>query len=1046
MTSKWRSFAARRLCWGAVAALANFAAFAQQPVVQQQTQTEASTPAQLQEVIVTGSRIALPNMTSTSPIEVVTEKDIQVGGRNDISDVIMQLPQNFNNAFADFNNRTSGLTTAGGLATADLRGLGPQRTLVLVNGRRLGPADANTANPNQAADLDQIPTALIERVDVVTGGASSVYGSDAIGGVINFVMKRNFEGVQVDGQYGSNWHHQHSDVAAALQEESGQTPDTGTIFDGRNRQFDVLMGSSIAEGKGNVTGYFSYLQTNPVPSGNRDFGGCQLDGVPDATGNITSAECLGSSNSNFYQPYNTGPQYSVLGNQFVTRGSANTNPPANFNSQPYIYTGRDDLRYNAGFFAHVDVNDWAKPYMEFGFMNDRTDQKVAPSALFRLSNPLDPTGNGNYNVNCDNPLLSSQEAGLLCSPAQQAYVGANPGQACIFNADGSSPNCSNVQIGRRNTEGGGREAFFEHTNFRVVGGIKGNLGASWSYDAYAQYYYTEFFNSNSKYLNFQNIDNALQVKGTAAAPVCISGPPCVPYNIWQDGGVTDAALQYLYIDGTSYGTNSQRIEHIDVTGDLGSYGIKSPLASDGLSVNVGYEHRNEEMAYDPDSAEQSGLLSGFGGAAAAIHAGYKLNEEFVELGGPIAQDQPGIKTLFFDAGFRTSNYSTTGHVDTGKFEVQYQPIADIKLRGSFQRAIRAPNLIELYNPLSVGQITSGDDPCAPNEFTGKVAASLQQCLRSVPNSPAAIAAFTALYNSQSIPQGAGSQLTEELGGNTQLKPERANSFNIGATLTPQFLPDFTGSIDYFHIKLSDEITTVPPSLILQQCLSSGDPFYCDKIVRNPVNFGLTGASVAGGGYIVQTDLNIAQVTVEGIDLQGHYLVHLPAGLGNVGIAMNGSYLLKSETQPVPGVPGYDCAGLFGAECQTVNPRWRHTMRATWGMPWNTDVSLTWRFIGKVGLDNNDPNPLLFGHTFVNQNTGGGAYNYYNASIPNYSYLDLSLSYTIVKGVEVRGGINNLFDKDPPLITSEIVSGGAANTFETYDTFGRELFVAFTAKF
>jgi iron complex outermembrane recepter protein len=1033
--------ALRQLLWSAAVAATSLTAVAQQQTESPDTQSQP-----LQEVVVTGSRILLPNMTSTSPIEVVTEKDIQVGGRNDISDVIMQLPQNFNNAFSDFNGRTSGLTTAGGLTTADLRGLGPQRTLVLINGRRLGAADANTANPNPAPDLDQIPTALIERVDVVTGGASSVYGSDAIAGVINFVMKRNFEGIQIDGQYGSNWHSQHNDTAQALVAQSGETPLTGTIFDGRNKNFDIIMGSSIAEGKGNVTAYFGFLETNPVPSGNRDFGQCQLVGVADNTGNINGAQCLGSSNSNYFQPNGVGTAYSVLGNQFVSRTTPGINPPADFNSQPFIYTGRDDERYTAGFFAHVDVNDYVKPYAEFGFMNDRTDQKIAPSALFRQSNPLDPTGAGNYPVNCDNPLLSPQEQGLLCSPAQLAYVAANPGQPCIFAANNTSPNCDDVQIGRRNVEGGGREAYFEHTNFRGVGGIKGSIGSAWSYDAYLQYYYTQFFNSNKQYLNFQSIDNALQVTGTAANPVCISGGSCVPYNIWKDGAVTPAALSYLYLNGTAYGTNSQRIGHVDITGDLGTYGIRSPFASDGLSVNVGYEHRNEEMGYDPDSAEESGLLSGFGGAAAAIHAGYSVHEEFIELGGPLVQDQPWVKSLLFDAGFRASDYSTSGSVDTGKFEVQYQPVADVRFRGSFQRAIRAPNLIELYSPPSIGQITSGDDPCAPNEFTGKIAATLQQCLRSVPNTPQAIAAFTALYNAGNIPQGAGSQLTEELGGNTQLKPERANSVSFGATLTPQFLPDLTGSIDYFHIKLSDEITAVPAGLILQQCLNTGDPFYCGKIVRNPTTFGLTGSSVAGGGYIVQTSINIASVDVDGIDLQGHYLLHLPQGWGSVGFAMNGSYLLKDATKPAPNAGSYDCAGLYGAACQTVNPRWRHVLRGTWGTPWNVDLSLTWRFIGKVGLDNNDPNPLLFGHTFVNANTGGGAYDYYNAGIPNYSYLDLSASWDIFKGVQVRGGINNILDKDPPLITSEIVAGGAANTFETYDTFGREVFVAFTAKF
>jgi len=1009
--------------------------------------TQAQTPAtapdagkiEIEEVVITGSRIALPNMVSTSPIQVITEKDIRVSGKADISDIILQLPQNFNNSFSDFNNRTSGLTTAGGLATADLRGLGPQRTLVLVNGRRLGVADANTANPNPAADLDQIPTDLIERVDVVTGGASATYGSDAIAGVINFIMKRNFEGIQFDGQLGQNWHSQHSSFTQGLAASNGITAPTGSIHDGNNRSFNVMLGSSIADGRGNVTGYAGYLQANPIPSGNRDFGACQLNASPNAAGDaFTGAFCSGSGNSNFFK-VGTGPTFSVLGSQFVPRGSAATTPPAVFNSQPYIYNGRDDLRYTAGFLAHVDVNDHIRPYAEFGFMNDRTDQKIAPSALFRSANPLDPTGNGNYNVNCDNPLLSAQQASLLCTPAQLAYVVANPGVACIFPAGGGpSPNCANVLIGRRNIEGGGRESYYEHTNYRAVIGLKGELASAWNYDVYGQYYYTSFFNVNKQYLNFASIDNALQVKGTAANPVCISGPPCVPYNIFRDGGVTAAALQYLYLNGSAYGTNSQRIAHADVAGDLGKYGLRSPWANDGLSVDVGYEHRAERMAFDPDSGEQSGLLSGFGGAAASVHRGLSLDEEFIELGGALVQDKPGIHSLIVDLGARLSDYTTSGRATTGKFEVQYQPTADLRFRGSFQRALRAPNLIELYNPAAIGLITSGDDPCAPSEFTGRIVATLQQCMRT--------GVTPAQYNSGSIPQGTASQLSQELGGNTNLKPERANTFNIGATLNPRSLPDFSGSIDYYQIKLTDSIGAIPPGLILQGCMNSGDPLFCTKIVRNPVNGGLTGASIPGGGYIVQTAINIGAANIRGIDLQGTYRRTLPAGWGSLGFALNGAYLLKNETQPFTGGPTYDCAGLFGALCGTVNPRWRHIFRSTWYLPGNFNVAATWRFLQSVSLDNNNSNPLLFGHTFLNQNTGGPALNLFNARLPSFNYLDLQVGWNMTSGSELRIGINNILDKDPPLATSEITAGGANNTYEIYDTLGRQLFVSFTAKF
>ena len=980
----------------------------------------------LEEVVITGSRITLPNMTSTSPIQVVTQKDIQAAGKVDISDVMLQLPQNFNNSFNDFNNRTSGLTTAGGIATADLRGLGPQRTLVLVNGRRLGPADPNTANPNPAPDLDQIPTSLVERIDVVTGGASAVYGSDAIAGVVNFILKKNFEGVQIDGQAGENWHNQHSSFVDGFAQTAGDSVPTGTIRDGANKALTITLGSNIAEGKGNVTAYFGYLRADPVPSGNRDFGACQLNAAPDATGNYSSAFCSGSGNSNFFGI--NGTTYSVSGNQFVPRGSVPTTPPAVFNSQPYIYTGRDDLRYNAGFLAHVDLNDHVKPYAEFSYMNDRTDQKIAPSALFRQSNPYDPTGNNNYNVNCSNPLLSAQEAALLCTPAQIAADAANPGSVS-----------ANVNIGRRNIEGGGRESYYEHTNYRAVIGDRGSIDKTWSYDAYGQYSYTSFFNSNKQYLSFTRIDNALQVKpGPDGTPVCISGGNCVPYNIWKDGGVTPDQLAYLYLNGTAYGTTAQRTVHGDVTGELGNYGIKSPWADDGLSVNLGYEHRSEAWAYEPDSGEVSGDLSGFGGAAAPIHQGYSVDEEWLELGGALVQNKPGIRSLVFDAGFRQSDYTTTGSVSTGKFEVQYAPTDDVRFRGSWQRAIRAPNLIELFNPPTVGQINAGDDPCAPNEFTGVIAATLAQCMRT--------GVTAAQYNSGSIPQGTGSQLSQELGGNTSLKPEKATSISLGATITPHAIPGFTGSIDYWRIKLTDEIGAIPPGLLLQQCLNTGEPFFCSKIVRNPQNGSLTGADVAGGGYIVQTVINIGEVQIDGIDFQSTYKLPLGGRAGSLLFALNGALLLSDKTTPYPGSPSYNCVGLYGALCQTVNPRWRHTLRTTWVAPGDVEVTLNWRFLGSVTLDNNDPNPLLSGHTFVNQVTGGPAFDYFNNRIPTYSYLDLSASWAITNGLTLRAGINNLLDKDPPVVTSEIVAGGANNTFETYDTLGRQLFVSFTAKF
>ena len=237
----------------------------------------------LQEIIVTGSRIAAPNEVSTSPIQVISAKSIQVSGKTDITDIISQLPQIFTNDLGqDLGNGTSGLTSAGGVATADLRGLGPGRTLVLIDGRRLGVGSPNTAIAQPAPDLDQIPAGLVDRVEVVTGGASAAYGSDAIAGVVNFIMKRDFQGFQVDGQVGENWHDNDDTFMQGLVRQFGYTPPTGTARDGRNRTFDMLMGTNFADGKGNVTAYLSYRHADPIQSSQRDYGACQLDPIQDA--------------------------------------------------------------------------------------------------------------------------------------------------------------------------------------------------------------------------------------------------------------------------------------------------------------------------------------------------------------------------------------------------------------------------------------------------------------------------------------------------------------------------------------------------------------------------------------------------------------------------------------------------------------------------------------------------------------------------------------------------------------------------------------------
>jgi iron complex outermembrane recepter protein len=1017
----------------------------QAPAADTTTPPAAGEPATLQEVIVTGSRIPVPaNISATSPITIVSSEDIQLQGHTDISDVINQLPQNIIGANSDFGNTSSPLTSTGGFTTVDLRGLGPQRTLVLLNGRRLGVGDPSTANQNVASDIDQIPAPLVERVEVVTGGASATYGSDAIAGVVNFILKKDFQGTQIDGQYGVSQHDQHNRYVQGLlgadDPNTGFTAvpvPTGSIRDGNKHDLSIIMGTNFADGNGNVTGYFVYHDQAPIAASARDFSGCQLGTNVQAVSPVaTGVECFGSSNSNRFTALAPAPaagtRFTVVGTSFLPWPQPGSSPPGVFNYNGYEYLQREDKRYQGGFLAHNDINDWAKPYVEFGFMNDRTTAVVAPSGLFTGSNTA--SADTNYLVNCSNPLLSSQQRALICTPGQIAGDTAAPG---------SAGNSADLVIGRRNIEGGGRASYYEHSNYRVVFGTKASPFDAWSYDLYGSYYYVSTFQSNSNYLDYANISNALQVTTNGAGtPVCIAGgKSCVPYNIFMTGGVTPAALSYLQTPGTAYGNNTEQVGHLDVTGDLGKYGLISPWAREGLAVNIGVEHRKETETFAPDGAELSGNLAGFSGALVPLDVHYDVNEAFTELRAPLAHDLPGVHDLTTDVGYRWSNYNTAGVTNTYKFEVQYAPIQDARMRFSFDRAVRAPNLIELFVAPSYGQeAVFTSDPCAP-----PATAPLAQCMHT----GVTAAQYGNGTTTNTITQCVSGQCGQIIEGNTSLRPEVAKTWSLGFTFTPTAVPGFNASIDYYHIRLEDQIGNYPFAVIFNGCLVNNNPIYCSQIVRTPAG-SLTGASVASGGYIVQKDFNLGLSIVSGLDLVMNYRWTIPSGWGALSAALNGAYVLHNTFTPYPGSPSYDCAGLFGSTCDngSVNPHWRHNLRINWDTPWNVLLSAQWRFIGPTSFDNNSSNPLLAGKEEGTSNLLPPYYDNYNARIPGYSYLDLTAVWHALKGLDLRAGVQNLLDKDPPLIPSLDISGnsGPANSWGAYDYLGRQLFVAFTAKF
>jgi iron complex outermembrane recepter protein len=989
----------------------------------------------LEEVVVTGSRIPIPtNAPPISPIQTISSEDITLSGQTDVVDVLNLLPQTTIDEGVDFGNHSNPLSVPGGISTADLRGLGPQRTLVLVDGRRLGLGDPNTSNFAPAPDIDQIPTPLIERVEIVTGGASATYGSDAVAGVVNFILKRDFQGIQVDAQYGLAQHDQHNSDAEAQERDAGITPPTGSITDGDKRDASLIAGTAFADGAGNVTGYFVYHDQEAVPGSARDFSACQafdnnaLSGVPTQPGFF----CHGSSDSNKFVTVE-GNAYSVVGNQFLPYPVPGSVPPPRFNFAPYEYEQRQDTRYQAGLFAHLDVDRTFKPYLEFSYMDDRTLEQIAPSGLFQGENPF--TSDGGYLVNCSNPLLSAQEAATICTPAQIAQDRADPGSVS-----------ADLDIGRRNIEGGGRESRYEHANYRLVGGAGGEFADAWSYDAYVLYYYTNLFQSNLNYLNFNAIDNALQAYRTPSGQIaCVSGGSCVPYDIFSTGAVTQQQLNYLYTTGTDEGDNSLVTLHADFTGRLGTYGLASPWAHTDFAVNLGAEHRTEALRFAPDAAELSGELAGYSGSLVAIDERYEVNEGFIEARMPILQDRPAASDLTLISGYRYSSYSTVGGASTYKFGVQYAPLPDVGFRYSYDRVVRAPNLIELYTPQSYAESTLvTSDPCAPtNGGVTHAQASLAACEHTGVTAAEYGNGFgPAVGGTSTIPQCAADACGQLVGGNPHLAPETADTWSVGATFTPTFVPGWTTSIDYYHIALSGEIGIVPDGIILAQCLSTANPFYCGQIVRGPQGQ-LSGNPTSTSGFILQTLINTGTAVVSGIDVQSSYGWRLPGNWGRITADLIGAWLQHKTFSPYPGAQGYDCAGLFGNICfnGSVNPIWRHNLRVTWQTVANLSLSAQWRFIGRSDFENNSSQPLL-------QGQDEGFVDPLLTHVPNYSYLDLAVLWTVSHSVELRAGVNNLFDKDPPFLPAADVSGTAGdfNTFPVYDLLGREIFAGFRVTF
>jgi outer membrane receptor protein involved in Fe transport len=973
----------------------------------QEAQTAAADSSTLETIEVTGSLIREPNITSVSPVVTVSAQELKQEGIVNVEDLLNNLPSTTPDQTSSVSNGSSGI------ATVDLRGLGSDRTLVLIDGQRVGPGDARSGV--SAVDLNFIPAAMIQSVDVLTGGASVDYGSDAVAGVVNFHLKQDFQGVEIDQTFKIAQHNNNNSEADAILAHSPypvQKP--GEQLDGFVRESSLIFGVNGDNGRSNVTMYLTDEHLDPVLEGHRDWSDCTYAEVYDPTfTNVIGHECGGSSTTPYARTYPlNGAQ---AGNSFALNpNGTSTYVPftdaLRYNYGATNYIQRSDDRYTAGGIAHYDIADWATLYASGMFMDDHTVAQIAASGLF--------FGNV-YNINCDNPLASAQQLSILgCAPGSTADTQA--------------------LIGLRTT-GHPRQDDLRHTDYRLVIGAKGEFYPDWTYDVSAKYYVSSYAETYLNDVSINNINNALEVVNVGGVPTCKSvvagtSTSCVPLNIFKLGGISNSAFNYISVPGVSIGSTTETTATANVSGDFGQWGGKSPLATNPIAVAFGYQYRYDGLNYDPDNEFRTGDLAGQGGPTEAVNGSLDDSEFYGEVHIPVIEDLPFAKLVDVETGLRNSHYQVYGTPNTfnsnsWKLDGHYAPTSDVTFRGGFNRSERAPNADNLFSPQGLADI-SGNDPCSGS----KPAASLAACA----NSGVTAAEYGKIVNCIS------GQCSGLEGGNPALKPEVGQTWTWGFVATPRIVPNFTFSVDYFDIQVDHYIESAGnfAGAIVTSCVN-GNLTACPYIHRAPG----TGILFGTSGYIDAGEVNAGSLHETGLDFEANYAKDLADfGLDNFGkvkVNFTGTYTMKYVFPYLLG-GNYDCAGLYGTTCGSPEPEWRHKMRLTWESPYDADFSVLWRHISGVYLDNNSSDPLLNGDTY-----GPGAINYIDNRIPSFDYFDLDVTYHVKPTVTLTAGITNLFDRDPPVIDGAISSGGEfnGNTWAgTYDTLGRVFFVEASVKF
>ncbi|RJF34312.1 TonB-dependent receptor domain-containing protein [Pseudoalteromonas gelatinilytica] len=914
----------------------------------------------VERIEVTGSRIKRTDIETASPVQVTTAEEIEVAGFTRVEDMMNSLPQLEASSTAFQSNGASGT------ATLDLRGMGSQRTLVLINGRRMQAGGIYS----QSADINQIPAALIKRVDVMTGGGSSTYGADAVAGVVNFVMDDQFEGFEVNIGSTAYQHDNDNDYIQGLMDDRDfEYPSGSSGFDGSSFDFSATLGGSFDSGKGHAVGYFTYNKQNELRQGARDYSSCAL--------NAAGTGCGGSGNAvnpNFYIAGVTDSgAFDWDDYDYWTLGTDSSFIPSSgnvYNYAPVNHFMRPDERHTLGLFANYEINDNFQPFIEAMFMRDRTSAQIAESGTFFDTN---------YVIDYDSPLLTDAQRQNLTD-----RFGLTSGDQFA------------TYIGKRNVEGGPRVNQLEHNSFRLVLGSKGEISDTWSYEAFVQYGSTS---SSSAYENDffgPRIITALSANGED----CAATDGCIPYEVFTYQGVSAESAAALTGTAILNGVTEQFIVSGFVTGEF-EFGL--PSSDYPIAAVFGAEYREETFGRTADEVYAQGLLLGQGGPTKSLNGEYDVTEYFGELSLPIVEGLPGVESLLIDLGYRWSDYSTSGSEPTYKVAMNWDVTENWKIRSSYNRAVRAANNGELFAQQSQG-LWAGSDPCA----TATPSLSQAEC------------ANTGVSASQygNVGKSPADQYNGFFGGNPELSPEIADTITLGVVGNP--FENFNFSIDYWDIDLEDAIGNIDPELIVEQCGKTGDALFCDNVQRTPGS----GSLWIGSGQVIATNTNLGNIHYEGIDLSANYDIEV--GGGTLSTSLIGTYMMTKEFEDIPGVSEvYDCVDTLDNGC-FPQPEWRHVLTASYdtGSWWKATAK--WRYFSAV-------NDYTGSDTLVQDGIG------------SQSYLDLKGSFTINDYTRVLVGVNNVLDKEPPLVGGTLSTNGNAIA-GYYDTLGRYFHASVSLKF